>query len=165
MKYIATIDDKSYQIEVNSDREITLDGKSFSVDFLPIASPSIISLLLDGQSYEAHVNPTDAGWEVFLLGQRYLVTVEDERQQRLREVSSVQAAHREAFQLKAPMPGLIVAVSIKEGDQVEQGANLVVLESMKMQNELKAPRDGEVIGVRVKPGDNVDQEQVLVILD
>jgi biotin carboxyl carrier protein len=165
VKYITTIDDKTYVIEINSEREITLDGKPFSIDFLPIASPSIISLLLDGRSYEAHVNPTDAGWEVFLHGQRYLVTVEDERQRRLREVSSLQAAHRETFQLKAPMPGLIVSVPIKEGEQVERGANLVVLESMKMQNELKAPRDGEVTAIRIKPGDNVDQEQVLVVLE
>lgn len=165
MKYIATIDDKTYEIEINSEREIALNGKPFSVDFLPIDGPPIISLLLEGQSYEAHVNPTDVGWEVFLLGQRYLVAVEDERQRQLREVSSAQVVRRETFHLKAPMPGLIVAIPIEEGEQVKRGSNLVVLESMKMQNELKAPRDGEVTVIRVKPGDNVDQEQVLVVLE
>ncbi|UCF60074.1 MAG: biotin/lipoyl-binding protein [Anaerolineaceae bacterium] len=165
MKYVATIDDKTYEIEINNDREITLNGKPFSIDFLTIGGPPIISLLLEGRSYEAHVNSTDVGWEVFLRGQRYLVAVEDERQRQLREVSSAQALHRETFHLKAPMPGLIVAIPIEEGEQVKRGANLVVLESMKMQNELKAPRDGEVTAIRVKPGDNVDQEQVLVVLE
>jgi len=165
VKYFATIDDKIYEIEINSEREITLNGKLLPVDFLPIDGPPIISLLLEGQSYEAHVNPTDIGWEVFLLGQRYLVGVEDERQRQLREVSSAQVVHRETFHLKAPMPGLIVAIPIEEGEQVKRGSNLVVLESMKMQNELKAPRDGEVTGIRVKPGDNVDQEQILVVLE
>jgi biotin carboxyl carrier protein len=165
MKYIATIDDKTYEIEINSDREITLNGKTFSVDFLPIDGPPIISLLLEGQSYEAHVNPIDVGWEVFLLGERYLVAVEDERQRRLREVSSAQAVLRETFHLKAPMPGLIVAIPIEEGEKVKRGSNLVVLESMKMQNELKAPRDGEVTAIRVNPGDNVDQAQILLVLE
>ncbi|HEY48066.1 MAG: hypothetical protein AMJ88_15800 [Anaerolineae bacterium SM23_ 63] len=165
MKYIATIDDKTYEIEINSEHEISLDGKSLSVDFLPIGGPPIISLLLEGSSYEAHVNPTDVGWEVFLLGQRYLVVVEDERQRQLREVSIAQAVHRETFHLKAPMPGMIVTIPIEEGEKVKRGTNLVVLESMKMQNELKAPRDGEVTAIRVKPGDNVDQEQVLVVLE
>jgi biotin carboxyl carrier protein len=165
MKYIATINDKTYEIEINSEREITLDGKTMSVDFFPIKGPAIISLLLEGQSYEARVNPTDVGWEIFLLGQRYLVAVEDERQRELREISSTHAVHRETFHLKAPMPGLIVAVPIEEGERVKRGTNLVVLESMKMQNELKAPRDGEVTAIRIKPGDNVDQEQVLVVLE
>ncbi len=165
MKYLTTIDDKTYVIEIHSEGEITLNGKPLSVDFLPIGGSPIISLLLEGQSYEAHVNPTDNGWEVFLLGQRYLVAVEDERQRQLREVSSAQAVHREIFHLIAPMPGLIVAIPIEEGAKVKRGSNLVVLESMKMQNELKAPRDGVVTSIRVKPGDNVDQEQVLVVLE
>ena len=63
------------------------------------------------------------------------------------------------------MPGLIVAIPIEEGEKVTRGSNLVVLESMKMQNELKAPRDGEVTAIRVQTGDNVDQEQVLVVLE
>jgi biotin carboxyl carrier protein len=165
MKYIATIEDTAYEIQINSEREITVDGKPFSVDFLPIDGPPIISLLLEGHSYEAIVNPTDVGWEVFLLGERYLVAVEDERQRQLREVSSAHAVHRETFHLKAPMPGLIVAIPIEEGEKVTRGSNLVVLESMKMQNELKAPRDGEVTAIRVQPGDNVDQGQVLAILE
>ncbi len=165
MKYIATIDNENYEIEINSEHGITLNGEPFTVDFLTIDGPPIISLLLEGKSYEAHVNPTDVGWEVFLLGQRYLVTVEDERQRQLREISGAQVVHRETFHLKAPMPGLIVAIPIEEGEKVKRGSNLVVLESMKMQNELKAPRDGEVTAIRVKPGDNVDQEQVLVILE
>jgi len=63
------------------------------------------------------------------------------------------------------MPGLIVAVPVEEGQQVDKGDNLVILESMKMQNEIKAPREGKVTGVRVNPGDNVDQNQVLVVIN
>ena len=54
--------------------------------------------------------------------------------------------------------------SLSEGQAVAKGANLVILESMKMQNELKSTRDGVVQRVRVRPGDRVEQNQVLVTL-
>jgi propionyl-CoA carboxylase alpha chain len=60
------------------------------------------------------------------------------------------------------MPGLVVAVPVNEGQKVEKGQVLLVLESMKMQNELKAPREGMVGRVRVKPGESVEQKQTLL---
>ena len=100
--------------------------------------------------------------DVLLRGQLYSVIVEDERQRRLRQASEAQASASGDIHIKAPMPGLIVSVHIQEGDQVEKGDNLVILESMKMQNEIKAPRAGNVIRVAVRAGDNVDQNQVMV---
>jgi biotin carboxyl carrier protein len=165
MKYVTTIDDQSYQIEIITEDEITADGKRHTVDFQSVIGPPVVSLILDSQSYEAYVNPTEAGLEVLLRGQRYLVNVEDERKRILRDVSGTKAIQRDEIQLKSPMPGLIVAVPVEEGQQVDKGDNLVILESMKMQNEIKAPREGKVTGVRVNPGDNVDQNQVLVVIN
>jgi biotin carboxyl carrier protein len=68
------------------------------------------------------------------------------------------------IQLKAPMPGLIISIPVKEGQEVGKGDTLIVLESMKMQNELKAPREAIVTGIRVKTGDNVDHNQILILL-
>jgi biotin carboxyl carrier protein len=82
----------------------------------------------------------------------------------LREVSGALKIQSGEIQLKAPMPGLIISIPVEEGQEVSKGENLIVLESMKMQNELKSPREAKVTGVRVKPGDNVDQNQVLIIL-
>ena len=72
------------------------------------------------------------------------------------------AAASGEFNLKAPMPGLIVAVPVAEGQPVKKGDNLVILESMKMQNELKSSREGVVTRVKVKAGDSVEQNQTLV---
>ena len=66
--------------------------------------------------------------------------------------------------MAAPMPGLVVAVPVEEGQEVQKGEDLIILESMKMQNELKAPRDGTISRIRVGPGDSVDQNQVLLTL-
>ena len=57
-----------------------------------------------------------------------------------------------------------VAVPVTEGEEVEKGQVLVILESMKMQNELKAPRAGKVSRVRVKGGESVEQKQTLLTI-
>jgi biotin carboxyl carrier protein len=62
------------------------------------------------------------------------------------------------------MPGLVVAIPVAEGQTVQQGETLLVLESMKMQNELKAPRDGVINRVWVQPGQSVEQGKPLLSL-
>jgi biotin carboxyl carrier protein len=60
------------------------------------------------------------------------------------------------------MPGMVVSIPVEEGQQIEKGDVLLILESMKMQNELKAPRAGTVGRLRVKPGESVEQRQTLL---
>jgi len=60
------------------------------------------------------------------------------------------------------MPGLVVAIPIEEGQEIKKGQVLLILESMKMQNELKAPRDGVIQRIKVKAGETVEQKQTLL---
>lgn len=165
MKYIATIEDKTYEIEINESGEIRVDGERLPADFMAVAEQSVYSLILDNHSYEGHISPGDQGLEVLLRGDRYSVQVEDERSRLLRRVAGAEAVASGTFQLKAPMPGMVIAVPVEEGQEVAKGDNLVILESMKMQNELKSPRDGMVTRVRVEPGDSVQQNAVMVVVD
>ena len=68
------------------------------------------------------------------------------------------------YYLKATMPGLVVSIPVKEGQTISQGDILVVLESMKMQNELKSPRDGTVLRIQVNPEDTIQQDEVMLVL-
>lgn len=164
MKYIATTDDHTFEIEILSDREVSIDGQRLSVDFQSVGGQQVYSLIVDGRSYEAYVYPTAEGLDVVLAGRLYRVVVEDERERRLRMASTARVTAGGELSLRAPMPGLVVAVPVCAGQSVERGADLVILESMKMQNELKAPRAGTVSQIRVRPGDRVDQNQVLLVL-
>ena len=67
--------------------------------------------------------------------------------------------------LKAPMPGLVLDILVKEGDKINKGDTLIVLEAMKMENALKAIADATVKKVSVKKGNTVDKNQVLVQLE
>lgn len=67
-----------------------------------------------------------------------------------------------AQDLKAPMPGLIFDIKVKEGDAVKKGDALLVLEAMKMENILKSPGDGVVKSIKIKKGESVEKNQVLI---
>jgi biotin carboxyl carrier protein len=162
MKYVASLGDQEIEIEINGEDEIIVDGLKYAVDFRSIAGQPIYSLLINGRSYEALVQPSDQGLEVLLQGQLFLISVDDERQRRLRQTTGSQLVDRGEFHLKSPMPGLIISVKVREGQKVSKGDRLITLESMKMQNELKSPRDGIIRSLRIKSGDNVEQNQVLL---
>src|SRR5262245_1221080 len=129
MKYATTIDDKTYIIEINDDRKVVVDGKEFAVDFESVNGQPVYSLLIDGHSYEAYVNESedDDGWQVLLHGALSTVRVEDERERRLRSAAGGVAAESGEYHLKAPMPGLIVAVPVSEGQAVKKGDILIIL--------------------------------------
>jgi biotin carboxyl carrier protein len=162
MKYVASIDGKEYLIEILDDGRVSVDGRALEVDFDSVSGQPVYSLLVDGESHEAYVYPDEHGWQVLLRGRLYPVLVEDEREKRLRLAAGAGVAETGEFLLRAPMPGLVVGVPVTDGQAVEKGDVLLILESMKMQNELKSPRPGTVGKVRVKPGDSVEQKQVLL---
>ncbi len=166
MKYVTTIDDKTYTIEINDDKRVIVDGVEYAVDFESVSGQPVYSLLINGRSYEAYVNQSEDenNWQVLIRGDLFTASVEDEREKRLRAAAGAVSSSTGEFNLKAPMPGMIVTVPVSEGQSVQKGDILAVLESMKMQNELKSPRDGKVGRVKVKAGDNVEQSQVLLIL-
>jgi biotin carboxyl carrier protein len=165
MKYIATINEREYSVEILGDSYVSIDGKTFNVDLTSMNDQPVYSLLLDGLSYEALVSPSDDIWQVLIKGELYTVQVEDERERRLRAAGGAQMAENREYLLKAPMPGLVVAVPVEEGQEVEKGDVLVILESMKMQNELRSPRAGIVTRVRAQEGETVDQKETLLSVE
>jgi biotin carboxyl carrier protein len=162
MKYITTVDDKQFLVEIIDDTHVSVDGKIYEVDFESVNGQPVYSLILDGKSHESYVAAGDNDWQVLIRGRLFPVTVEDEREKRLRSAAGGGVAETGEFLLRAPMPGLVVAVPVGEGEAIKKGQVLLILESMKMQNELKSPKDGTVGRIRVKAGETVEQKQTLL---
>jgi biotin carboxyl carrier protein len=165
MKYIAAIEDKEYEIEILSDTRVLIDGVPHEIDFKRLRQYLSFSLLVDGKSYEANIYQDNNDWEVLLRGRQFTVDVEDERERRLRLAADQIPVHQGKFVLQAPMPGLVIDIPVAEGDQVSKGDVLVILESMKMQNELTAPRDGKVTRVHAVVNGNVERKESLLVLE
>ncbi len=162
MRYVTTTGDREIVIEIIDDHHITVDGVSYEIDFESVSEQTVYSLLANNKSHEALVYESEEGWQVLLHGSQYVLLVEDERERRLRASLGGGPAQNVDYHLRAPMPGLVVAVPVSEGQSIEKGDVLVILESMKMQNELKSPRPGKISRVRVQPGDSVEQRDALL---
>lgn len=162
MKYIATVRGQEYTIEIDADRGILIDGKPYEIDFRRLPSGGVTSLLMNHRSIAAMVEDRGDQWDVLIEGELYTVHVQDERAYRLdRMRTSGLSVDGEAI-VTSPMPGIIVAVPVAVGDAVTFGQKVVILESMKMENELRAPCDGVVTHVHVVPGASVEKDQALV---
>ncbi len=163
MKYLATVNEKTFEIEVNQDGRVMVNGQERAVDFKNI-SETLFSVLINNASFEAFVEQHDGRYQVLISGELYEVEVLDERQQRLARSSTGFSVAQGELAVRSPMPGLIVAVRVSEGQAVNQGDALCVLESMKMENDIKAPRAGTIKRVHVSAGERVEQNKVLITL-
>jgi len=120
--------------------------------------PGVYSILAEGNSWEARVT----GDEITIDGHRFGFEIEDPRQ--WKRTGGAAEAHGRASIL-APMPGKIVRVLAKVGDEVTAGQGIVVVEAMKMQNEMKAPKDGRVTSIEVKENDSVTAGAILAVIE
>ncbi len=137
----------------------TLDGKPAEADWAEI-STGVYSILLGGQSFEVYVRRAASDspgssdpYALSVANQDYVIEVEDPRRQRFAGAALGPEGPQE---VPAPMPGRIVKVLVSEGEEVEAGQGLLVIEAMKMQNELRAPRSGRVEKIHVREGTGVE---------
>jgi acetyl/propionyl-CoA carboxylase alpha subunit len=162
MKYVTTIDGHEYVVDIIDDHKVSVDDVIYQVDFTPVGDQPVYSLVVNGKSFDAHVYQNEDAWQVLFRGALFTAYVEDEREKRLRAALAGKVAAHADYHLKAPMPGLVVSIPVQEGQMVQKGDVLVVLESMKMQNELRSPRDGKVVRMRVGTGDRVEQKETML---
>jgi len=125
-----------------------------------------IARLTDGERSETIlVEGAGTDWVVTLRGRRILVTVRSWRERVMAAADTAARQHAGAIDVRATLPGLVVAVAVAPGDAIEVGAPLVTIEAMKMQNEVRAPRAGRVVEVAVSSGQTVATGAALVRLE
>ena len=129
------------------------------------AARGIGRLVRDGASIPVLVEGAGSSWVVTLRGRRIGVTVRSWRERILAEAETGAAADHGPVDVRATLPGLVVAVAVAVGDEVADGAPLLTIEAMKMQNEVRAPRAGRVIEVAAVPGTAVATGASLVRLE
>jgi biotin carboxyl carrier protein len=147
-------------------RQILVNGHPVEVDAEQLKTvsqvePGVFSVLADGRSFEVRAIAAVGGLRLEVDGRRFAAEVYDPRD-RGRKSAAALATGRQ--NIAAPMPGKVIRVLVREGDAVEVGQGLVVVEAMKMQNEMKALRVGNVVEVCVRDGETVSAGDTLVVL-
>lgn len=167
MKYEVLVDGVRCGVEITRAAEApsrimaTRDGRQFEADAVESA-PGVYSILIDGQSFELHVEEAGGNLLVRSAGRRFAVEIVDSRSWRRRHGGGTLIEGRQ--QVVAPMPGKIVRVLISQGQQVEAGQGLLVVEAMKMQNELHSPKSGTIEQLLIQEGQAVNAGQILAVV-
>jgi biotin carboxyl carrier protein len=161
MIYEVTIAEKTYRVELQragAGWQCKLDGRELPVD-VTIAQNGVLSLLLNGKSYEVKQEIAGAETNIVVGHERFSASLRDPRSFRSRR--SAAGTEQGVKKISAPMPGKIVRVLAGEGTAVQAGQSVIVIEAMKMQNELKAPKNGLVKKINVIEGAAVEAGQTL----
>src|SRR5689334_5120943 len=161
--YKASINSKQFEIS-QIDDDIIINGEKIILDVAEV-SDGYFHVVLNNKSYRAEIVKTDQATKTFTFkinGRLYPVTLKNKFDLLLEKMGMSSGAASKINNIKAPMPGLIIDLRVKDGDKVSVGDTLVILEAMKMENSIKSPGEGLVKSVKVKKGDSVEKGQILV---
>ena len=166
MLYDVTIDGKHYRLDLNRAEgrwSCRLDGRDVEVDAV-LVRPDVLSLRIGNMAYEVKSERVANDLHLWVGSTRFAVEVRDPRSLRGRTRAGDDRGPRK---ITAPMPGKVVRLLVREGDEVEPGAGVAVVEAMKMQNEIKSPKTkkGTIQKILVSEGAAVNAGDVLAIVE
>lgn len=165
MNFEIEVDGKTHKLDLTRSESgwlCTLDGATVNVDAV-LTRPNVISLIIDGVAYEVKREIAANEQYVWVRSARFKTDVRDPRSLRSRRAAA--GAGEGPQKLLAPMPGKVVRLIAKEGESIEAGKGVLVVEAMKMQNELKAIKSGTVQRILVAEGAAVNAGDVLAIVE
>lgn len=156
------INEKIFPVEKKEGKTI-INGKEVTYKAKYLSEDKIV-LSLGNKSFEIEKLNVDKKSYRLKIGQKIVeVSIKDSLDKILERLGMDAMVEEAVNEVLAPMPGAIINVMVKEGDEVQKGDPLIILEAMKMENIIKSPTDATVTAVNVTVGDNVDKNHPLVI--
>lgn len=166
MKLILEVDGTYYPVSVSAEEKVytvELPNGTFTLDVTRTNSGHGLSLLNAGDSYEAWAVRSGNGYRVQVMGSSYDVEVEDALRAHLKRLEAEQGGTKQDV-VKAPMPGVVVEIKAQEGDTVEAGQPIIIVEAMKMRNEFSSKISGVIRKIHVVPGQSVERHTELCVV-
>jgi biotin carboxyl carrier protein len=166
VKYIVGMGDKRFTVDVEPDA-VTVTGQRMRAALEEIEGTPVRTVTIGDTVHRVVVRRRESRghYVLWIDGYNYDVEALDERTRTIRDLTAEAAGPTGPKPLIAPMPGLIVRVHVAQGDEVQAGQGLVVMEAMKMENELRATAAGRVKRVAVSPGAAVEKGATLIELE
>jgi biotin carboxyl carrier protein len=154
-----------FEVSVNGGQPLSLDGDT--LDFTPIG-PDSFHILMGAKRFQATLLDADDTAKRFRIrvnGSVYEVKIADRYDQLVEKLGLSRHVSTKVKDIKAPMPGMVLEIHAVEGERVEKGQALLILEAMKMENAIKSPGEGIVKRICVQKGQAVDKNQLLLEMD
>ena len=151
--------------KVNNKYDFMIDRDAEKgIDLIEVKQ-GIFHIIKDNISYNAEVlkaNREEKNFVIRVNGNKYTIQIKDKYDDLLKELGIDTASTLKVKEMKAPMPGLVVDIRVKEGDAVKKGDALVVLQAMKMENILKSAADATIKKIHIKKEDTIEKNQLLI---
>lgn len=158
-------DKNEYQVGLEKDLKTgTLNNNSFNWDVAKI-NERTFHVIKDNKSYNVELLKTNTEEKTFFIkvnGKKFKFEAKDKYDELLKSLGMDNLTATKVANLKAPMPGLVIDISVEIGQSVHKGDALLILEAMKMENVIKSPTDGVIKSIAVNKGDAVEKNQVLL---
>lgn len=166
MKFETILDEETKELNFDEEQQtVEIDGAEHQYEFIKQDDHRYLLRIgkqlfkLDDVSIDKHTV------EFQFNGQWMQVQVRNEQDLLMDEMGFKSAAELGEGELNAPMPGKILEIMPSEGDTVEEGQPVVILEAMKMENELKAPTSGVITAISVEVGQNVEKNEPILEIE
>ena len=144
-----------------------VNGLAIDTDIVRIDAHTF-HIIHNGKSYNAElvsINRDDKTCTVKVGTNIYSMKMTNQYDELLHQLGMDNLKSTKISDVKSPMPGLVIRILVAEGDLVEKGGNLFVLEAMKMENIIKSSSDVRIKSVKVKAGDKVEKNQVVMVFE
>jgi biotin carboxyl carrier protein len=166
MRYVATLEGTEHEVDLEElspeSFAISLGKTRFQADLRRVG-PASFSVLLENRSFDFDV--VRDGEEIVVTSRHGSTRLSVVDSARRTTRGGQKREHKGPAQIKAQMPGRIVNVLVKAGDEVKEGQGVVIVEAMKMENEVKTPKAGKVAEVKVAAGQTVEKGALMVVIE
>jgi biotin carboxyl carrier protein len=147
-----------------SELKIRVDDKEYDCDIIMVER-GVYSILMDGRSYNVELIETSGPKNYHVNTLFYSFDAEVVDAERKYQKSRKKIDSLEDNVISSPMPGKVVRILVKPGDEVKAGDTVVIVSAMKMESEYKVKSDRVIKEIRVKEGDTVSANQPLIIIE
>jgi biotin carboxyl carrier protein len=159
---------KNYSLKVNETFDFNFTSfDTKKLDVLKL-STSKFHIINNSKSFDIQVqnsNFLEKEYTLSINSNSYKVKISNELDTLIKEMGFSMGSAKKANNIKAPMPGLILSINVKVGQEVKEGESLLILEAMKMENSISSPKDGVVKSIQVKNGKTVEKGTLLIELE
>lgn len=161
---VITEAEKEFEVLFNDNASGNINGTPFEWDVVQV-NDNTYHVIKNNKSFNIEIlenNPDEKKYTIKINGKKYAFSLKDKYDELLHSLGMDTMLSNKVADLKAPMPGLVLDVSVGEGQSVSKGDALLILEAMKMENVIKSPTDGVIKSISVNKGDTVEKNQLIL---
>jgi len=164
-EYVITINDKKRDVTISDNSEVIIDDTKHHYEVIELGRNDYV-LRIDNRTYEISAQKNGADeYSLFINGNAIDAVVRTGLQERASSLIEQSPEFKHKMEVKAPMPGMILKIKKREGETVEKGDSIIILEAMKMENDIKSPFSGVIKEIKVSENNPVDKGAILFSME